>query len=334
MQPINPGNHPERSLNDCKEFSPLETFINEDITPKMCGDDGDNSLNSVSGLLDEGWLEDACQQRNDQEGKQALCDPLQTGSILNDLRNPDRNTVYRYAKGLRGCDRAIKDMFSNIVVLDADGKPHPVPIVWGSQERAVAAIMFDNVRKDNSLVVDRIRLPILSVHQADIQFNQERYTYHQATNWMRDSRIDFKPGFNTQEFKPRDTVFGVARGVPVDIGYTLMAWTLYLEDMNEIIEQIIPKFSPIAYIRVRGVQWETVVKLESTANNLEAEPGDKSLRVIKYQFNLKAETYIPQPIKRRKSVLDMRTNFFNAIDAEEVTEVINRIQDIEEEESE
>ena len=331
MQPINPGSHDQPSLNECKEPNPLETPINEDVTPEMCGDDGDGSLNSVSGLMDAGWLDEACEQRDDQLGKHALCDPLQTGSILNDVRNPQRNTVYRYSKGIRGCDRAIKDMFSNVVVLDADGKAHPVPIVWGSQERAVAAIMFDNVRKDKSLVVDRIRLPMLSVYQSDIQFNIQRYTYHQATDWLRDSRIDFKPGFTTQEFKPRDTVFGMARGIPVDIGYTIMAWTLYLEDMNQIMEQIIPKFSPVAYIRVRGVQWETIVKLESTANNLETEPGDKSLRVIKYQFNLKAETYIPQPIKRRKAVLDMRMNFFNHIDEEEVTEVIDRLQETVEE---
>jgi len=331
MDTINPGNHPEQSLNECNEKSPLQSPVNEDYTPDMCGDDGDGSLNSVSGLMDEGWLDKACEYQDDQEGKHALCDPLQTGSILNDLRNPQRNTVYRYSKGLRGADRAMKDMFSNLVVLDADGKPHPVPIVWGSQERAVAAIMFDNIRKDKSLVVDRIRLPMLSIYQSDIQFNQERYTYHQATNWLRDARRNFKPGFTTQEFKPRDTVFGMARGVPIDIGYTLMAWTLYLEDMNQIIEQIIPKFSPVAYIRVRGVQWETIVKLESTANNLETEPGDQSLRVIKYQFNLKAETYIPQPIKRRKAVLDTRLNFFNQVDEEEVTEVIDRLQNTVEE---
>lgn len=341
MQPINPGSHTPPSLNECKEPNPVQGPVNEDVTPDMCGDDGDGSLNSVSGLWDEGWLDEACEYSEDQLGKHALCDPMQTGHILNDLRNPQRNTVYRYAKGLRGCDRAMKDMFSDVVVLDANGRAYPVPVVWGSQERAVAAIMFDNVRKDKSLVVDRIRLPMLSIHQSDLQFNQDRYTYHRAINWLRDQRRTVPgvnphgeatehptPGFTQQEIKPRDTVFGMARGVPVDLTYTLMAWTLYLEDMNQIVEQIIPKFSPMAYIRVRGVQWETGVKLESTANNLETEPGDQNLRVVKYQFNLKAETYIPQPILRRKSVLKMKTNFFDLdLEEGEVTGVIDRLQD-------
>lgn len=326
MKPINQGTQDQQSLNPCNEQNPIDSSLNEDFIPGMCGD-GQGSLNSVSNVGDQGWMDETFEQRDDKLGKSAICDPLQSGHILNDVRNPNRNVICRYAKGIRGCDEALKDMFSDIVVLNEDGKAFPVPIVWGTQERAVAAIMFDNVRKDNSLVVDRIRLPLLSIHQSDLQFNQDRYTYHQATNWLRDIRPDYKPGFTKQEYKPRDTVFGTARGIPVDLSYTLMAWTLYIEDMNQIVEQIITKFSPIAYIRVRGVQWETAVKLESLANNLETEPGDKNLRVIKYQFNFKAETYIPQPIKREKAVLDMRVDFFNHIDEEEMTEVLDRLQE-------
>ena len=327
MKPITPGNHDQQSLNECNEKSPIQNSLNDDVIPNECGDDGDGSLNSVSGLMDEGWLDQVCELRDDAIGKSGLCDPLQTGHIVNDLRNPQRNVVYRYPKGLRGSDRAMRHMFSDVVVIDDNGKSYPVPIVWGSQERAVAAIMFDNIRKDKSLVADRIKLPILSLYQSDLQFASNRYTYHRATNWMRDARIDFKPGFTIQEYQPRDTVFGIARGIPVDLGYTLMAWTMYIEDMNQIIEQILTKFSPVAYIRIRGVQWETPVKLESTANNLETEPGDQKLRVIKYQFNLKVETYIPQPIRREKSVLTTRTSFFNHVDGEKVTEVISRLRD-------
>jgi len=78
---------------------------------------------------------------------------------------------------------------------------------------------------------------------------------------------------------------------------------MYIEDMNQILEQILLKFSPVAYIRVRGVTWEIQCKLDSIANNLDTEPGDQAIRVIKFQFNITAETYISQPIARRKAVL-------------------------------
>jgi hypothetical protein len=126
----------------------------------------------------------------------------------------------------------------------------------------------------------------------------------------------------------RSTVFGVARGVPLDVGYQLTAWTLYLEDMDQILEQIVRKFSPVAYIRIQGVHnWETTVKLESIANNIEYEPGDQAERVIKFQFSLKAETFIPQPIVRKRAVLKTKIDIVDAVSDEEITRVLSRIEE-------
>jgi hypothetical protein len=76
---------------------------------------------------------------------------------------------------------------------------------------------------------------------------------------------------------------------------------LYVEDINQILEQIFLKFSPMSYITVRGINWEIPVKLDSIANNLSQEPGDSALRVIKYEISLTAETYIAQPLVRKKN---------------------------------
>ena len=269
------------------------------------------------------FLEDSFKNEKINLGKSNLGDPMQTGSILNDGTN--YNTIYRYSKSLRGTDEAVMDLFRNIVVLDEDGKAHRVPIIWGSQEKAVAAIVQDNVRKDNSLVVDRIRLPILAIHSQDYQFNQSRYVYHKALDYRRNS--DGKPGLTTREKYDRDTVFGVARGIPIDISYSLYAWTMYIEDMNQILEQIILKFSPVAYIKVRGVVWEIQVKLDSIANNLEIEPGNQAIRVVKFQFNLTAESFIPQPIVRKKSILSTKVDLTDGLEEEDIKEIITRIED-------
>jgi hypothetical protein len=78
---------------------------------------------------------------------------------------------------------------------------------------------------------------------------------------------------------------------------------------------------------VTGVPWETIVKLDSLANNLNAEPGDQAIRVIKYEFNLTAQTYIPQPIERKKAVLKVKLDFVDGIRDEQITEVLSRIED-------
>ena len=106
---------------------------------------------------------------------------------------------------------------------------------------------------------------------------------------------------------------------------------MQLEDMNQILEQIVTKFSPIAYIKVRGVLWEVIVKLDSIANNLETEPGDQALRVIKFQFGLTAQTYVAQPITRNKAVLKTKIEVVNSLDEEQISEVLHRLEEAVEE---
>lgn len=296
-------NHNQKSLNECgvnnsnleQQSSPPDSFCDR-------GNKNDFLPNEL--------------------GKANLCDPMQTGQITNDPKRFD--TIYRYSKSLRGTDTAVMDLFKNLVVIDEDGKSHNIPIIWGTQEKAVAAIVQDNVRKDNSLVVDRIRLPMLAISSTDYQFNQSRYVYHRAIDYLRDANN--KPGMTYSEKYEKDTIFGVSKGMPIDISYTLYAWTLYVEDMNQILEQIILKFSPVAYIKIRGINWEVQVKLDSIANNLEYEPGDQAIRVVKFMFNLTAETYIPQPIVRKKSILSTKVDITNNKQNEEL-EIISSIEE-------
>ena len=318
-------NQHQKNLNECNPKG-IADDVNLDLAPPYCNPGDEPNKRRIN--KDEDPLEflKAETMHKTGFGARVDCDPMQRGLIINDPDNPDRNTIFRYSKSIRGTDEAIWDMFKNVVVIDEDGKAWPVPATLGPPEKAVAAIVQDNVRKDETLVVDRIKLPILAVTQTSIDYDLDRYTYHKATyNFPR--REDGKPGLTMREKYDRDTVFGIARGVPINIGYTLTAWTMYREDMNQIIEQILTKFSHAAYIRVTGVPWEVIVKLDSIANNIENEPGDKAIRVIKYEFNMTAQTYIPQPITRTKAVLNMKIDFVDGMTEEQITEVMARIEE-------
>jgi hypothetical protein len=103
---------------------------------------------------------------------------------------------------------------------------------------------------------------------------------------------------------------------------------MFWEDMNQIMEQIATKFSPLAYIRVHGVtNWESTVRIDSVSNNVDTEPGDTNKRVFKFQINLTAESYIPQPIVRRKAVLKTRIEILDSITDQDVENVVARIED-------
>lgn len=325
-------------LNPCNEPGGIKD-LNIDTPPPFCRDglqekgsgtiDHKPYVSSQSDATprDLSWLEDATQSKLGQ-GAQALCDPQQTGHIINEqgMSPPNRNTVYRYAKSLRGSDEAMKQMFSDLVVIDEAGKAFDIPIIWATQEKAVAYIIQENVRKDESLVVDQIRLPMLAIHASNYQFNQDRYVYHKAIDYLRTPLTNWKPGFTVSEKYNRDTIFGVSRGIPIDISYTLYAWTIFEEDMNQILEQILTKFSPMAYIRVRGISWEIGVKLDSIANNVDVEPGDQAIRVFKYQFTFITETFVSQPIVRKKAVLKTKVEVTDSPNDEDITEVLARLE--------
>lgn len=328
----------EPTLNPCNEPGNIRD-LNIDLPPPYCREGetikSSGTINKKPFLesqkdvtsRDMSWLEDATMKKTGH-GASALCDPQQTGHIINEqgMSAPNRNTVYRYSRSIRGTDEGVKDLFRDIVVLDEAGKAHNVPIIWATQEKAVAYIVQENTRKDESLVVDRIRLPMLAIHASEYNFAQDRYVYHKAIDYLRSPQTNWKPGFTTNEKYERDTVFGVSRGVPIDIGYTLVAWTMYEEDMNQILTQVLTKFSPMAYIRVRGISWEIGVKLNSIANNVDLEPGDKKIRVFKYQFSLTAESFVAQPIVRKKSVLKTRVEITDSPNEEDITEVLARLE--------
>ena len=317
------------SLNPCNEPDNIKS-LNIDPVPPYCGDNPpkcDNQNHTSGAGLD--WLYEFTLDKGGL-GHNQLCDPMQKGYIINEQRgmgeNPDRKTLYKYHKAIDGCDQAVTDLFKDIIVLDDAGKAHNVPIIWGTQEKAVLAITANNYRKDNSLVLDRITLPMLAIHNSGIEYDYKRYTYHKALDFLRVHSKNNIPGMAIREKWERDTVFGIAKGVPINISYKLYAWTLYNQDMNQIIEQIVPRFSSIAYIKVKGISWEVGVKLESIENNITYDPGDKKTNVFKYQFNLKAETFIPQPLVRNKAVLKTKIEFVNG-DLDNVDEVIQRLED-------
>ena len=277
-------------------------------------------------------------------GEPVFCNPMTTGQIMDNPDDPplppDRSVIYRYAQGFRSIDEAVKKLFENVVVYDEQGKVFRVPIMWGSQERAVAAILQTNVRKDNSGVVDRVVLPFMSVYTSSYAFPRERFISEMAVDYFRGTKhLDNlgrpigspagSPSFTHQErISPYDTILGVTRGIPVDLGYTLTIWAKFWQDMNQILNQVVTKFNPLAYIRIQGVTlWESTVRIDSVSNNLDTEPGDMNNRVFKFQISLTAESYVPQPIVRRKAVLKTETEIVDNTSDLDIANIIARIEE-------
>lgn len=320
---VSPGNHNSSVLNYCKDKSPLQETPIDDKLNKC--NDSEDSLKHPDSLINS-WIKN-CETRR-KSGVHNDCDEQMSGHIINNPNKQSNNIIYKYSRIFESCDEAMLDMFSDIVVIDEDGKSFPIPIIYAEPERAIAYILQENIRKDNSNVIDKIMLPILTLYGSNPQFDTERYTYHKALDYFR---INGKPGFVTNETGKNssygDTIYATSRGIPINITYVLNAITLYKVDMNQILEQVIGKFSSIAYLKIHGVHWETICLLDSISDNIDRTPGEGE-RVLKYQFSITLKTYMPQPLVRKKPVLKVTVDTYNSVDENEIYEVIQR-EDIE-----
>lgn len=332
MEPTKNSSHNNsKSLSDCSPPSASVESLNQDQAPEYCEPSGDplcggkfsDNLKRVATQPDLSWLEGIPQIQKTGFGQNRTCDPMQKGHIVN--QSGSRSHIYRYSRAIRGSHEAMQDMFRDITVQNDFGKTFAVPIVWGRQERAVALILDGTDKQDGTLSLDRLRLPLLAIHGDEIEFDATRFIYWKAKDYSRNLRADNKPGFTQSEHFERDTVFGVSAGLPINIPYTLYAWTAYEEDMLQIIEQVLPKISPLGYISIRGVQWETVVELDGSGGNMDTEPGDQAERVLKYQWNMTVKTWLPLPIERSKAVLGIRTSVSPIITKDQVAEIIEEI---------
>lgn len=315
----------DKSLNECNDKPFDSPPIQDQPSPFCCPDD---VLGQPYGSLKDVPFDGSEQSppRKLKLGNEANCDPMQQSGWASERTNHSRETINRYSQAIRGADQAMKALFDDISVTDDNGAEHKVPIEICGPEEAVAFILQENVRKDPSFVIDRLKLPILSIYNNDMNPDPTRFFYHKAVNYYRGRRADQKPGWTISENGvERGTVFGKAWGLPINLGYQLNAWTTYKEDMLQIIEQVWLKFSPVAYIRIQGVDYETIVKLDSVLNNQDIEPGDKNKRVIKYQFNMTVETYIPQPIVRKKAVTDIKIDVLET-NQDEIIDVLKKIE--------
>src|ERR1019366_4680099 len=86
----------KKRLGECRPASPLRQSENIDPAPQYCPSPQANpqypNQNDV-GNEQESWIEEAMSNKVGL-GTSGLCDPMQTGQILNDLDNPQRDVVY------------------------------------------------------------------------------------------------------------------------------------------------------------------------------------------------------------------------------------------------
>ena len=170
--------------------------------------------------------------------------------------------------------RSLISAFGTVHYLDGENKLTRVKATHSAPERAVAKKF-----QENTMI-----LPILTVHQSGAKSDEGRRRY---------DNILIKSSVWNDDIQRAERIISRA-DVPVNITYSVNLWTKYMEDMDQISQNIRVKFNPsLKLITPFTDNLKVFLKDESTSSTL--VDGDREDRLLRKSFAVEAELYIPSP---------------------------------------
>ena len=190
------------------------------------------------------------------------------------------------------------DLFNEIQIkrYDRNGnflKYIKVPLKYAPKEKIWYWL---NERKDDEI------LPIMSASMNGVEYSLERQTNKH------------KHVVNSGSASGGSGITRYLNPVPYDITFQLQIWTLYMHDIDQILEQILPFFQPFVYIRIPipelFADFEAKVLFGAATPEFESEYGDDGWRVLKYSLDFTLQTYLFKPIEEKGLIEQMYVNFY------------------------
>lgn len=213
-------------------------------------------------------------------------------------------TNYAYHRIIRKLVVAFGNLFNEIKLAryDSDGLEQEhflVPIVYGGKEKYVSRLSGDpNLDKKV-----QITLPIMS-------FEMTNMTYDASRKLITNYKGLATSGGNT-------TGLSIYNPVPFDFDFTLTAYVRNIEDGAQLMEKILPYFTPDYTISVNLVPEMGIIKqlpivLKGVTNEVDYE-GDynSKIRSVIWTLNFVVKGYLYGPISEPKIIRTSVTNVLN-----------------------
>lgn len=220
-----------------------------------------------------------------------IADSIQHG-LLAQTEQINPNYLKRYENFFTKLDRSMVLAFGDLQIVDQGGVPMRVPTVFGTMEKIVYAVFGESAAQDPNQY-SRVRLPICAmIPNGSISLDVERYIYHEAKWWS----------YKGTERRPDDVVFGMSTGIPISRGYQLTLMTRYVEDMNQLLEISLQRFSQTFEIRIGQSPRPTQVIFDGCDTNFADDRDPERVHLYTATISMTAQSWLPQPIIRRKAI--------------------------------
>jgi len=167
------------------------------------------------------------------------------------------------------------------------GKKILVPVLYANAERW-KQVRNDGVLRDGA---GKIQTPIILFHRTGISRNSLTNPVNQyidrtfKTGWNRHNAYDKFAVLN--QIKPSRKIMNVKVPDYIDVSYEVMAWTDYVEQMNDLIELI--NYESDNYWGNRG---DFKFKVTIDNYNIETDLPAEGDRIVKTGFNFSVKAYL------------------------------------------
>lgn len=137
-------------------------------------------------------------------------------------------------------------------------------------------------------------LPTISVHISGITFDAER---HAGATTSQIINPDYGGGLYTK----------VERPTPYNVSYKMTLWAKYIEDMNQILENILPFFTPYTFITITGPSSGDFLNLKCALENASQTTGEdygvEERRVLTWDLEFVVSTWLYKVAEENQNLI-------------------------------
>lgn len=191
---------------------------------------------------------------------------------------------------------AFSSLFKNIQVkrYNEDGtinKTIEVPLTWAGKRKISYYLQEDTMKISTTLP----RIGFI--------MNGMTYAPNRKLNTMKEIELS-------------DSSKEMFEGVPYDLNFTLSVLTKYEDDMLQIVEQILPRFTPDVCVSVNeipelGISRDVQITLNSVTPNSQYEFSEEEDRYIAYDFIFTLPAVFYPPTSNSNIITEINANVLN-----------------------
>tara|TARA_R100001086_G_scaffold157790_1_gene84469 strand:- start:738 stop:1571 length:834 start_codon:yes stop_codon:yes gene_type:complete len=193
--------------------------------------------------------------------------------LLNLLQKMDKKSVIPL-NGYKEIVRFLINEFNDLPYLNHEMETILCKCRYGNPERTVARLN----EHDNMII------PLITISQNSIIEDDARRRY---------APLIMNTTYWNDEIKRAERVISLCDR-PVTIQYNINVWAKYMEDMDQLSQQIRLRFNPSIQLRT-GFSKDSKIFLSAETNNYSFSLADKEDRLIRKSFVASVETYVRSP---------------------------------------